>query len=109
MAKNQLATEYDDAGFPLNAAFTTPIPAGAGTTTAKRAPGRLVTALVTAAGGGSTDNALIYDNTVGSGTVIGAVSGSAPAGTVVPFNMPAANGITVVNVASGPAFTLGWA
>jgi hypothetical protein len=108
MSKYEIVTPYDDAGFPQLAAFTTPIAAGASTTTLKPSPGRLCRVMVSTAGT-STDNITIYDNaSAGSGEVLAVIPGGGTAGTVYILDLPAAYGITVVNVASGPAVTIGW-
>lgn len=108
MAKNGIFTPYDDEGYPTNAVFTASIASSAATTVVKNAPGRVVRVVVTTAGT-STDNATIYDNaSAGSGTILGVVAGGGTVGAVTAIDMPAVNGITVVNVASGPAFTLGY-
>lgn len=96
---------YDDAGNSVKAERTAPIAAGAGTTTVKNAPGRVVNALVTAAGTAS-DNATVTDGA--SGTVLAVILGGTAVGTQITIDMPAAVGIVVVNVASGPGFTLGY-
>ncbi|MGA2053652.1 MAG: hypothetical protein ABSH19_10105 [Opitutales bacterium] len=44
----------------------------------------------------------------GSGTILAVVAGGGTVGAVTAIDMPAVNGITVVNVASGPAFTVGY-
>jgi hypothetical protein len=99
---------YDDAGNSVKAERTAAIAAGAATTVVKGAPGRVINAVVTTAGT-STDNATIYDNTAGSGTILAVIPGGTyTVGQNVSIDMPAQNGITVVNVASGPAFTLGY-
>jgi hypothetical protein len=101
-------TIYDDAGNSVKSEKTAPIAAGAGTTTVKGGPGRVVVAICTTAGT-SSDNATIYDNAgAGSGTILGVIPGGGTVGTQYPIDLPAAIGITVVNVASGPAFTLGY-
>lgn len=52
---------------------------------------------------------LIYDNaTTNSGTVIGYIPATVTVGTPYVFNMPAANGITAVNVANGPVLTVSY-
>jgi hypothetical protein len=108
LAKNGITTSYDDEGFPSSAVFTASIAAAAGTTTVKQSPGRLACAIVTTAGT-SSDNATIYDNASGgSGTILAVIPGGGTVGTRYPVDLPAANGITVVNVASGPAFTVGY-
>lgn len=88
---------------------TATVAAGAGTTTictaAPGGGGQLRRVLVTAVG---TGTATIYDNTAGSGTIIGIVPASAAAGTVYAFEMPFFAGITVVNAASGPGLTIGF-
>ena len=96
---------FDDAGNSVKAEKTAAIAAGAGTTTVKNAPGRVVNALITTAGTGG-DNATVTDGP--SGTVLAVILGSAAVGAQVPINLPAAVGITVVKVASGPAFTIGY-
>jgi hypothetical protein len=100
---------YDDAGYPTEAQFTAAIATGAATTVVKAAPGRLLRAIITTAGT-SSDNATIYDNaSAGSGTILAVIPGGTTlTGAAVVIDLPAANGITVVNVASGPAFTLGY-
>lgn len=139
MAKNGLATLYDDNGLPIASTLTgksgtsapfaalcvsdngTPIlqtgggtttaaiAASAGTTVVKATAGRLCKAVVTTAGT-ATDNITVYDNaTTGSGTILAIIPGGTTVGTVYDLQMPAANGITAVNVASGPAVTLSFA
>jgi hypothetical protein len=108
LAKNEIVTPYDDASFPVAAAFTTAIAAGASTTTLKPSPGRLCRVSVTTAGT-STDNITIYDNaSAGSGEVLAVIPGGGTLGTIYVLDVPAVNGITAVNVASGPAVTIGW-
>ena len=96
---------FDDAGNSVKAEKTAAIATGSATTTVKNAPGRVVNALVTTAGTGG-DNATITDGA--SGTVLAVILGSATVGTQVTIDLPAAVSIVVVNVASGPAFTLGY-
>ncbi len=100
---------YDDAGNSVKAELTKAIAAGAGTTVVKGASGRLVNVVITTAGT-SSDNATIYDNaSAGSGTILAVIPGGTTlTGAQVAIDLPAANGITVVNVGSGPAFTLGY-
>jgi hypothetical protein len=99
---------YDDAGNSVKAEKTAAIASGASTTCLKPAPGRVVNILVTAVGTGG-DNATIHDDTgAGTGTVLAVILGAATAGTQITVDLPAASGITVVNVASGPAFTVGY-
>lgn len=100
---------YDDAGNSVKAEKTAAIAVAAATTVIKAAPGRVVSALVTTAGSGAGDNAIIYDNaSAGSGTILAVISGAAAVAAQVSIDLPAANGITVVNVSNGPAFTLGY-
>lgn len=137
MAKNGLATLYDDNGVPISSTLTpgtlkfkgnalrvadngTPIlvstagtttvaiAASAGTTVIKASPGRVCRAVVTTAGT-STDNITIYDSaTTGTGTVLGVIPGGGTVGTAYDLQMPAAIGIVAVNVASGPAATISY-
>ncbi len=108
MAKNGEITLYDDNGYPEAAAFTAPVAAGAGTTVIKESAGRLCRAVVTTAGTAS-DNAIIYDNpSAGSGTVLAVIPGGGEVGAIIVLDLPAENGVTAVNVASGPAFTVGY-
>jgi hypothetical protein len=96
---------FDDHGNSVTAEATAAIASAAATTTVKNAPGRVISALVTTAGTGG-DNATITDGP--SGTVLAVILGSAAVGAQVTIGLPAAVGITVVNVASGPAFTVGY-
>jgi hypothetical protein len=81
---------------------------GAGNTVIKASAGRLCRVLVTTAGTGS-NQVLIYDNaSTNSGTVIGVIPATIAIGTYYTFDMPAANGITVANVANGPALTVSY-
>lgn len=84
------------------------VASAAANTVIKASPGRLCRVLVTTAGSG-TGNVLIYDNaTTNSGTVIGMVPATIAIGTFYTFDMPAAAGITVQNVASGPVLTVSY-
>ena len=88
--------------------LTGTVAAGAGTTPVSAQPGRLCRVLVTTAGTGSGD-VLIYDNaSTNSGTVVGIIPATIAIGTYYTFDMPVANGITVVNVTSGPALTVSY-
>lgn len=108
MPRNNAVTLYDDRGFCTSANATAPVAAAAGTTIIKASPGHLARVVVTAAGT-ATDNITIYDNaSSGSGTVLGVIPGGGTAGAIVSFDLPALNGITAVNVASGPAVTIGF-
>lgn len=95
----------DTLGNPVSPTNTAAIATGAATTVIKNAPGRVATITVTTAGT-STDNATIYDNTAGSGTILAVVAGGTAVGTILNISLPAAIGITAVNVSGGPAFTL---
>lgn len=87
---------------------TAAVAGGAGNTVVSASPGRLCRVLVTTAGAGS-GSVLIYDNaSEASGTVLGVISAAAAVGGVSVFDMPAANGIVVANVASGPALTVSY-
>jgi hypothetical protein len=97
----------DTIGNPVSPTNALGIAAGASTTVVKATPGRVATVTVTVAGT-STDNATIYDNTAGSGLILGVVAGGTAAGTILSLGVPAAIGITVVNVASGPGFTIAY-
>ena len=108
MAFNQTWTEYDDAGYPVRAASNAAIAAAAGTTVVKNAPGRAVAALVTTAGT-STDNAIVYDGPAASGVILAVILGGTTVGTRIIIDAAAKTNITVVNVGSGPAFTLNYA
>lgn len=108
MPRSTAITLYDDRGFCTSASATTAIAAAAGTTVVKAGPGHLARVVVTAAGT-ATDNITIYDNaSAGSGTVLGVIPGGGTVGAIVSFDLPALNGITAVNVASGPAVTIGY-
>lgn len=86
---------------------TTTVAIAAGTsadTVVKATPGRLCKVLVTTTG---TNPMAIWDNASGhTGTIIGAFAASPTVGTVVAFDMPAANGITVQGNAANPAVTI---
>jgi hypothetical protein len=105
MAKNGLATDYDDAGFPATAASTTPITA-ASTTVLKAGPGRLIKVVVTASAAGVVT---VYDNaTTNSGTVLFATPASPAVGTIYTIDLPAVNGLTVVAASTPSSVTIGW-
>jgi hypothetical protein len=88
MAKNAIVTDYDDAGYPQAAAFTTSLAASG---SVKTAPGRLFKAVVTTAL--SAAPITIYDNTAASGTILFVIPASAAAGSVYDIQLPAVNGI----------------
>lgn len=74
-------------------------------TTAKPGTTRLFSILVTTVG---TSPITVYDNPgSGSGTIIGAIPGSAAIG-LYPCNAPVSQGITVVGGAAAPAITVMW-
>jgi hypothetical protein len=87
---------------------TAQIPAGASTTTLLVSAGRLGQVVVLATGTGSGGVLFFDNNSAGTGNVVGYVPANAAAGTVVTFDMPLANGLTVVNVANGPALAVAW-
>jgi hypothetical protein len=83
---------------------TASVPTGAGNTVVSAAAGRLASVIVTTASTGAA--VFIYDNaTTNSGTIIGALPASVAVGRY-PFDVPAANGITVANVLNGPVCTV---
>jgi len=85
---------------------TTPVAAAAAALAIKATPGRLHKVLVTTLG---TAALVFYDNaTAASGTIIGVIAASAPAGTVTAFDMPAAAGIWCASGTSTPAVTISW-
>lgn len=87
---------------------TASVPSGAANTVVKASAGRLCRIMITTLGTG-TGNVAIYDNaTTNSGTIIGQFVNTLAVNTVQEFQMPAANGITVANVASGPVFTVSY-
>lgn len=89
-------------------AATAAVPTGAGNTVVKASAGRLCRVLVTTAGTGA-GSVLIYDNaSTNSGTVIGVIPATVAVGTYYTFDLPAANGITAENVASGPVLTVSY-
>lgn len=83
--------------------FSAAIASGATTTTIKSGVGRLCRVVITTAG---TASFTIFDNTSGSGTALFVSPASTSAGQIIDIMMPAQIGITVVNQASGPAFTV---
>lgn len=107
MSKNANWTEYDDIGWPIRSSLTAAIAASAGTTTVKNGAGRCIKVVVTTAGT-STDNATIYDGPAASGTILAVIPGGGTIGAVFAIDLPFATSLTVVNVGSGPAFTIGY-
>lgn len=88
--------------------LTVAVAAGtAGNTVVKNVAALLARVLVTTAG---TNSMSIYDNaTTTSGTVIGIIPANTPAGSIFPFQMPAANGITVGGNSNNPGVTIAYA
>jgi hypothetical protein len=93
--------------------FTTAITASqiaSGVVVIKAAPGRLVRVLVTTLTT-AAQAITIFDNaTAGSGTVVGIIAGATAAGTIIVFQMPVTNGITIGSNASllAGALTVSW-
>lgn len=98
------------------AQLTGTVAAGAGTTVIATGPGTILQVVITTAGTAGTDT-LIYDNaTTNSGNVIGRIPGTCPVGAVFNFGSAASGpdnigsdyslGLTFVQIASGPAFTV---
>lgn len=95
--------EYITAGGSSTAAVAAGV---SGNTVVKASPGRLCRVLITTTG---TNPLQIFDNaTTNSGTVVGAFAASPAVGTVMSFDMPAANGITVAGNAANPGFTVSY-
>lgn len=110
MAKNAIATSYDDAGFPAPAASVANWTAAQSGTVIKAGAGRLSKLVVLTAFTGASTVITVYDNATGaaSGTPLFAValaSGLNAAGQVIDLNLPAAAGISIVG--SGGAFGAG--
>lgn len=104
MAKNQIQTPYDDAGFPAQAAFTAALTA---TGAVKASAGRLLKVVVTTVLGAGAIT--IYDNaSTNSGTVLMVIPSTTAAGTVYDINLPAVNGI-YASFASTGGITVGYA
>jgi hypothetical protein len=98
------------------AQLTGTVAAGAGTTVIATGPGTLLAAVITTAGTAATDT-LIYDNaTTNSGNVIGRIPGTCPVGATFNFGSDGTGpgnigsdyglGLTFVQIANGPAFTV---
>jgi hypothetical protein len=83
--------------------FSASIASGSNTTTLKSGAGRLCRVSITTAG---TASFSVFDNTTGSGTALYVSAAATSVGQVIEIMMPAQIGITVVNQASGPAFTV---
>ena len=105
MAKNEIYTDYDDAGYPEVTAFTAPVTIGT-TQVIKAGPGRLLKVMVTTVT--ATAATTIYDNaSAASGTILLVIPVAAAAGTVYDVNLPALNGLTVGGAGTG-AITIGY-
>jgi hypothetical protein len=87
----------------LGGKFSAFIPTGSSTTTIKRGPARVCRIIITSAG---TAAFTIFDNTAGSGSVLYASPTAMSVGQIIDLQVPAQIGITIVNVASGPAFAI---
>lgn len=83
--------------------FTAAIASGVVTTTIKSGIGRLCRISITAAG---TASFTVFDSLTGTGTALYVSPATNAVGTVIDIQMPAQIGITVVNQASGAAFTV---
>jgi hypothetical protein len=107
MAKNQIATVYDDNGFPTTATFTQTVNAAGGVQSLKGGPGRLMKILVTVAP--TTNPVTVYDNaSAASGVVLAIIPAATVAGTVYDVNLPANLGITVNGAAAAGSLTVAW-
>ena len=107
MAKNAIVTPYDDAGFPNQAAFTTPVTLG-GTLVVKAGAGRVCKVIVTTVTASAT--CTVYDNaTTNAGTPLLVIPTAAAVGTIYDVQLPAVNGITVYSSGATGAITVGWA
>lgn len=109
MAKNAIATQYDDAGFPAVASATVSLAYTAIPAVVKAAPGRLLKVIVTTTTAGGTIT--VYDNaSTNSGTILLVIPTGATAGTVYDLMLPAANGIYVYqSAASAGVICVGYA
>ncbi len=83
--------------------FSAAIASGSSTKTLKSGAGRLGRVAITTAG---TASFTVFDNTTGSGTALSVSPATTAQGQIIDIQMPAQIGITVVNQASGPAFTV---
>lgn len=79
------------------------IPTGPSTTTIKKGIGRICRIVVTTAG---TAAFTVFDNIAASGNVLFVSPATTSVGTVFDLAIPAQTGITVSNVASGPALAV---
>lgn len=104
MAKNQVTTPYDDAGYPSLAASTVSLTA---TGAVKPSAGRLLKVVVTTAMSAAATT--IYDNaSAASGTILFVVPASAAVGNVYTIDLPAVNGIYASFAGTG-TITIGYA
>ena len=86
--------------------FSQAVASGSGTVIIKAAPGRLCRIAVTV---GGTVAFSVFDNaSAASGTVPFASPTTTNLGTIFDVQMPAQNGITISNPASGPGLTISW-
>jgi hypothetical protein len=107
MAKNQIQTPYDDAGFPAQAASTTTVTLG-GTVVVKPSAGRLLRVIVTTVTASAV--ATIYDNaSTNSGPPLMVIPIAAAVGTIYNIDLPAVNGITIASSGATGAVTIGYA
>jgi hypothetical protein len=101
MAKNGIYTPYDDAGFPLNAAFTTQVTLTSSLTgqVIKGAPGRFLKVSVNTALAGSGGTLVFYDNaSAASGTILLTIPvASGTLGTVFSIDLPCVAGLYMAN------------
>jgi len=118
MAKNGITTTYDDAGYPGQAAFTTPVTLTSALTgqVIKGSPGRVLKLVVTTALAGSGGVLSLYDSvSAASGTLLYslpvATTALNVAGTVITIDLPAVSGVYLSNpsgtITSG-AVTIGY-
>jgi hypothetical protein len=86
--------------------FSQAVASGAGTVVLKAAPGRLCRIIITAAG---TASFSVFDNaSAASGTLLYISPATTSLGQIIDVQVPAQNGITVSNPASGPGVTVSW-
>jgi hypothetical protein len=86
--------------------FSQAVASGAGTVVLKAAPGRLCRIAVTA--GGIVAFSVFDNASAASGTLLFTSPTTTNLGTIFDIQMPAQNGITVSNPASGPGLTISW-
>jgi hypothetical protein len=106
MANNGIVTQYDDAGFAVNANRNFPVTLGA-LQVVKAAPGRIYKVSVTTITAAAI--VTIYDNaSLASGTPLLVIPIGATAGTVYDVQLPAALGITVQSTGATGNVTVGY-